>query len=150
MAAQRRVILHRMLTGDWTSTKIVHHCPPGCCDHKPTADILASEVTDALVPHACPIFPRIRWTRSQLAVNWLGLLQNCHGIANAIVGPWLRELGTCSKPVSEADFESASDGSDDLGPAGVQLCDGEQGGDGEVVDGDADEELLVQPSSVGL
>jgi hypothetical protein len=127
-ALERRQVLRELLNGDWSHNRPVHYCF-GCCSGKQqTLDIMCKEVVDALVPAECPMFPRSRWTRANLAVNWIGLLESCHGIASVVMRPWLRELRDHSRPVVEADFDSGSeagddDDDDDLGPRGLPNTD---------------------------
>jgi hypothetical protein len=150
-ALERRQVLRELLNGDWSHKRPVHYCFDGCCSGRDPLDIMCREVVDALLPSECPMFPRSRWTRANLAVNWLGLLEACHGIASVIMGPWLRELRDHSRPVVEADFDSGSeagddDDDDDLGPRGLPNVGGkknaEEGG-GPAANLASDEETAI-------
>ena len=94
-------------------------------------------VVHALLPAACPVLQRSRWTRSNLAQTYAGLFAACHGILFAVVHPWLREQSDPTKPMLMSDFEvDDSDSDEDLGPRGVQemLMDVDPGDAEEVVD----------------
>lgn len=65
---------------------VEHHCPYGCCPSaESTLKGIAIFVAWALVPHRCPVFPRSRWTHSDEAFDYLGLLACCHGLLESLV-----------------------------------------------------------------
>lgn len=78
---KRRFILNYYLTGALWENTVVHHCPYSCCSSgDATLKGIAVFVTWALVPHRCPLFPRARWTRSDEAIDFLGLLCAVHNL----------------------------------------------------------------------
>ena len=115
--AQRLAVLRRFLNGDWTSQCIEHYCPPGCCTTGDSIKEMQTELVPALIPHAAPVFNRSKWVRHEQAIDWSGLMFNCHSIGD-IVPPWARELSDASKPVVPADFACVL--VDGLGPRGAR------------------------------
>ena len=137
---RRTLILAEVLNGNWLlRDRVEHYCPgPQCCrDEEDTMNKCCEFVVHALLPAACPVLQRSRWTRSNLAQNYTGLFAACHGILFAVVHPWLREQSDPTKPMLMSDFEvDDSDSDEDLGPRGVQemLMDVDPGDAEEVVD----------------
>ena len=102
---ERQAVLHHMLNGNWESSTPVHFCAGAtCCPDEEAFDANLDMLTRALVPTACPVLQRSRWTNSQHAINWLGMMVCAHDILKKVLGPWLRELGNSSEPVVPADF----------------------------------------------
>lgn len=128
----RVMVIRQMLNGNWQETGTVEHiCTPGCCESGPeqrsTIDIFVSDVCMALIPCALPLFPRSRWTKADHAVEWAGVLQQCHGLLQAILPVWLREQSDSSQPVCVEDFAhpvaglAVGDLAEDIGPRGLQI-----------------------------
>ncbi len=120
----RQMVIRLHLNGNWEdSVWIWHWCPPGCCEAgRSTIEIFESEVTEALLPHGAPNFPRHRWTQAEQSVDYSGLLAAC-GVLQKVSGPWLREMHDTSLPVKDADFAVQDDpGEEDLGPRGVLVA----------------------------
>jgi hypothetical protein len=46
-------------------------------------------VVPALIPGACPKFPRGKWTRTELSADWAGLLAAHHGLFVDVFALWL-------------------------------------------------------------
>ena len=77
----KRALILSMLNGDWFTAKTVEHNCVGCCsDHNDCMGKLTSFVVSAMCSAAPATFPRSRWTGARESVNWLLLLQSCHGL----------------------------------------------------------------------
>jgi hypothetical protein len=120
--AQRLVGIASLLNGDWNKTRIEHYCVGQCCGGKPSIDVFKTALVDALIPNSCPVFPRHRWTQSNFAVDWVGVLISAHSMLQAILPPVMREFSASSRPVTIADFALDEGGEavdSDLGQAGI-------------------------------
>ena len=156
---RRRTALQSLLNGNWLVwDKVEHFCSgPGCCSSREqTIELLADLGIAALVPAACPPFERARWTRSNLACNYVGLLANCHGILQQTLPPWLKTLAD-AKNMPSVDFfqqEAREDDEDweaeDLGHQGFMLpiedAIADEAGHNALVVADAD----AEPAEPGL
>lgn len=135
----QRALKLSVLNGNWLLPNVVEHYCLGCCaNDEETLKTCTDFVTRALLPSACPQFPRSRWTRANLSVNFTGLLTNVHSILQQITPVWLRALSDAKKPPLDGDFQ-LDDGADteeeDLGPQGFMAFeDGNAEGDGGVDD----------------
>ena len=118
---QRKVILTRMINGRlWRRSCVEHWCPEGCCTDRTTQEIFDEDVVSALVPHACPKFPRARWVGADKSHDYLGLLTNSHHLLPQIVSVWARA-------VSKHDVEISDEVFDDM----PELDSGSEGGDSD-------------------
>ena len=81
---KRRFVLSYYLNGCWWEDGgVTHHCGIGCCQSpEQTLKGFVVFVAWALVPTRCPIFPRSRWTRSDEAIDFVGLLAAVHNLLN--------------------------------------------------------------------
>ena len=156
---RRRTALQSLLNGNWLVwDKVEHFCSgPGCCSSREqTIELLADLGIAALVPAACPPFERARWTRSNLACNYVGLLANCHGILQQTLPPWLKTLADAKNMPSVHFFqqEAREDDEDweaeDLGHQGFMLpiedAIADEAGHNALVVADAD----AEPAEPGL
>ena len=98
---------------------MVHHCHGDCCQGLPPLECFEIHVVPSLIPHACPMFPRSRWTRADVAVDWCGLLANIHSLLKVVVKPWLREMADHSRPVCAADFPATEESDSELERGGA-------------------------------
>ena len=114
---------------------MVHFCYGDCCQGVPTLVCFEQHVVPSLIPHACPMFPRSRWARADLAVNWCGLLANIHSLLKVVVKPWLREMADHARPVCAADFPAImpEDSDSELERGGADAEDAAAVGDGDAV-----------------
>lgn len=130
---KQRCILDQYLNHDLQTPIPVHWCRHGCCKLDDRADTLSNfkqYVLPALVPSACPLFPRGKWTRSELSIEWVGLFASHHNLYQDTFRLWLGRKGFCVQNSLESALNSNS-GWDELidtiaAPAMLPWTDGAQ------------------------
>eukprot|EP00959_Pyramimonas_sp_CCMP1952_P264001 5520611-Pyramimonas_sp.AAC.1 len=124
----KRVVAACLPRGDWRNTKHVEVCLTGVAaadiDMVAVASIIENGLSFALLSAKPTVWPRHRWTGSEIAVDFWGRLEAVHGLASATYPLFCRTLGK--------DFEGEPRG--DVGVDGavgvLALEDGDAGGGG--------------------
>lgn len=144
VAGQVRIfILKRMLNSPWSAKRVIHYCVPGCCSDRHTKKIIADEVVDALIPRACPLLQRGKWLDADEAIDWCGLIANCHNLFADIMpvvcehldNPDAKIIEDCFALVSDSDNDD-DDYDGDLVPADIPV-DPDPLADAQLHDGDS-------------
>ena len=129
----------RKLNGDWSGREVQVY------GRALTADDLAG-LARTLVPSTCPLFPRSRWTKGDVAVDWVGLLSSCHFILQDVVPVWIRYLRDPKNGPKPSDFSlDEGEHEDDCGPRGFQRPVQRGVGAPEQAEAADDDAVLVAP-----
>ena len=77
--ATRQMLLIALPNGDWRSRDVQHFVAPGAhIDREAILKSLTAGIMYALASAQPPMYPRRRWTGSDLACDSLGILEACH------------------------------------------------------------------------
>lgn len=111
---RQRSILEFWLNDDLRDhSKIIHWAKSGQYRNEDEAlELFLHFVVPALLPCACPIFPRSRWFGADASLDFVGLLSCCHNLFEPLIAAWSgRQLPSSDAilPASEASDD------DDLG-----------------------------------
>lgn len=91
----KRRVVAALANGDYSVRGRFQHFCRGCCrGREDTVYKLTTLYCNLVARSACPVFPRSRWTRSELTMQWLGLLAMTHNLLSVVYTKWAAELGT--------------------------------------------------------
>lgn len=99
----RRYIISYYLNGDLRQQQPQHYCCFSCCQSfESTVHRMAKYVTWALVPTKPAVFTRSRWTKYDLAIDWVGILAGVHHLLEKVLPKFLGGRSPKPPPISNA------------------------------------------------
>ena len=110
---RQRAIIEHFLNDDFRDhSKIIHWCQPGQYDSEEAAlQIFLKFMVPALLPCACPLFPRSRWFGADCALDWVGLLAATHGLLTPLIEAWTgRKSSQTAQALQDTDSLKPDDG----------------------------------------
>lgn len=85
----RRRLIAGLANGDWDKPDVFEHYCNGCCkSEEDTRHKVCTLLVNVLARHACPTFPRSRWTRADRTLRWLGGLWVVHNLLPTVYSEW--------------------------------------------------------------
>lgn len=115
---RQRSIIEYFCNGDFRDTsKIIHWAEPGQYSSFDEAlQTFLKYMVPALIPCACPIFPRSRWFGADAALDFVGLLCSVHSLFLPLVEAWAgRDIAPQPAPATQSD-DDGDDAGWDLAP----------------------------------
>ena len=99
----RRYIIGYFMNGDLRREQPQHFCCFSCCStFEHTVARMAKFLTWALVPTKPTVFSRSRWTKYDLAIDWVGILAGVHHLLGKVLPKFLGGRGPKPPPISNA------------------------------------------------
>jgi len=92
--ARQRLVLSKLFNGDLQNSDHIDHWTT---DLEPSRELILKAFVDfgvpALLPSKPPLFPRGKWTNSELRIDWFGLIDAHHCLLWPTVRVWLERMG---------------------------------------------------------
>ena len=86
-------VVRKLANGDIRRTEVfAHNCGDGCCRSKKDFLRRLKWFVAIVAGKMLIIFPRSRWTKMDEAIDWVGLLQNIHGLLRSVYTLWLHHV----------------------------------------------------------
>ena len=81
---QQRIVLNHYLNGELRSSEVTHYTLQAK-DRRQILQEFQKWVTPMLIPGRCELFPRSRWLKGDLAIDYAGLLASHHSLLGPLV-----------------------------------------------------------------
>ena len=94
----RRLVLSRLMNGNLQRADIIEFWVPSpdFITRPAAVRLFQNWLRPALLPKAIPTFPRSRWTGADLTLDWIGVLQSHHCLAQPLLQRWLQSASAAT------------------------------------------------------
>ena len=128
----RRVIIDTLANGCWYGARLEHWCAGCCADRADSLHKMQTYLVAALAPCAPVIFQRQRWTKQELSIRAIGLLEGINRLFSRAYERFASRMSSgggqerpAHTPVAAAD--ALQDDRADAHPIGIAMLGGSDG-----------------------
>lgn len=120
---RQRSIIQFWCNDDWRNhDRIIHWSSPNQYQSEDEAlQLFLKYMIPALIPSACPLFPRSRWFGADMSLDYVGVLASVHGLLFPLIEAWTGKKPSVENPslfaaaIGDGDVSRENHGDDEEG-----------------------------------